>query len=67
MSMYNADGYFQENFRNSYSVNNIAGEANDDGSFTVNLGGCDDLSELFTFDRRMELHRSDVPPGSKHN
>ncbi len=42
MSMYNADGYFQENSRNSYSVNNIAGEANDDGSFTVNLGGCDD-------------------------
>jgi len=42
VSMYNADGYFQENALGSYSVNNISGEANADGSFTVNLGGCDD-------------------------
>ena len=39
ISLYNADGYFQENEHNAYSVNNITGERNKDGSFTVHFGG----------------------------
>ena len=39
VSLYNRDGYFEENEFNAYSVNNITGTANEDGSFTVNFGG----------------------------
>ena len=39
ISLYNKDGYFQENEYNAYSVNNITGTPNEDGSFTVHFGG----------------------------
>ncbi len=39
ISLYNKDGYFQENDHNAYSVNNITGTPNKDGSFTVHFGG----------------------------
>jgi hypothetical protein len=39
ISLYNKKGYFQENEHNSYSVNNITGTPNKDGSFTVHFGG----------------------------
>jgi len=42
ISMYNKDGYFQKNDLDAYSVNNISGKPNKDGSFTVHLGGCKD-------------------------
>jgi hypothetical protein len=32
ISVYNADGYFQPNDRNAYSVNNVTAKPNDDGS-----------------------------------
>lgn len=38
VSVYNAAGYFEPNHRNSYSVNNITGVANADGSVTVRFG-----------------------------
>lgn len=39
ISLYNRDGYFQENEYNAYSMNNISGTPNKDGSFTVHFGG----------------------------
>lgn len=39
ISLYNKDGFFQENEYNAYSVNNISGTPNKDGSFTVHFGG----------------------------
>ena len=39
ISLYNKDGFFQENEFNAYSVNSIAGTPNKDGSFTVHFGG----------------------------
>ncbi len=39
ISVYNREGYFQKNEHNAYSVNNISGTPNKDGSFTVNFGG----------------------------
>ena len=37
--MYNKDGYFQKNGRNAYSVNNVTGKPNADGSVTIQFGG----------------------------
>jgi len=39
ISVYNRDGYFEENEYNSYSVNSVTATPNPDGSFTVHFGG----------------------------
>lgn len=41
ISLYNAEGYFQQNDRDAYSVNNLTAKPNADGSVTVQFGGCD--------------------------
>ena len=41
ISLYNAEGYFQQNDLNAYSVNNITATRNPDGAITVQFGGCD--------------------------
>ena len=41
ISLYNADGYFQKNDLNAYSLNNITSKKNPDGTVTVQFGGCD--------------------------
>ena len=42
ISVYNKEGFFEENKFNAYSINSFTGKANKDGSFTVNFGGCED-------------------------
>ncbi len=39
ISMYNKDGYFEANEEDAYSVNNLTGTPNEDGSFTIHFGG----------------------------
>lgn len=46
VSVYNAEGYFEPNSRNSYSVNNLTAVRNDDGSVTIHFGGDDDRPNL---------------------
>ena len=46
ISVYNANGYFEPNARNAYSVNNVTAKANDDGSVTLHFGGDDDRPNL---------------------
>jgi hypothetical protein len=41
ISVYNAQGYFEANSRNAYSLNNITAKKDADGSITVQFGGCD--------------------------
>jgi hypothetical protein len=41
ISLYNAEGYFQKNDQDAYSVNNITALKAPDGSVTVQFGGCD--------------------------
>jgi hypothetical protein len=39
ISLYNGEGYFEKNQYNAYSVNNISGKKNKDGSMTIHFGG----------------------------
>ncbi|WP_458774562.1 DUF1214 domain-containing protein [Desulforhopalus sp. 52FAK] len=39
ISLYNKEGYFQKNQYNAYSVNNVTGKKNSDGSMTIHFGG----------------------------
>lgn len=41
ISVYNKDGFFEQNTRDSYSLNNVTAKPNSDGSVTVQFGGCD--------------------------
>jgi hypothetical protein len=47
VSIYNRDGYFEENQYNSYSVNSVTAVPNGDGSVTVTFGPEPDGSENF--------------------
>jgi hypothetical protein len=42
ITLYNADGFMQQNARDAYSVNSVSGVKDEDGSITVHLGGEDD-------------------------
>ncbi len=41
VSVYNADGYFQKNPYDAYSLNNLTAKKSDDGSIDIQFGGCD--------------------------
>ena len=41
ISVYNAQGYFQKNEYNAYSLNNVTAKKSDDGSVIVQFGSCD--------------------------
>ena len=42
ITMYNKDGFMEANDADAYSFNNVTSQRNDDGSVTINFGGCDD-------------------------
>lgn len=42
VSLYNAEGFYEPNDWESYTVNSVTGDKNDDGSTTIHLGGCGD-------------------------
>ncbi|NPT47596.1 DUF1254 domain-containing protein [Paraburkholderia sp. 1N] len=41
VSVYNAQGYFEKNPSNAYSINNLTAKKGSDGSITMQFGGCD--------------------------
>jgi hypothetical protein len=41
ISVYNAQGYFEPNTLNSYSLNNVTATKGLDGTINVQFGGCD--------------------------
>jgi hypothetical protein len=41
ISVYNAKGYFEPNRQNAYTLNNITAKRDQDGSITIQFGGCD--------------------------
>ena len=41
ISVYNKEGYFEKNEHNAYTLNNLTAKKNDDGSVSVQFGGCD--------------------------
>lgn len=41
VSLYNADGYYEKNPYDAYSINSITGKKSTDGSIAIQFGGCD--------------------------
>jgi hypothetical protein len=44
VSVYNAQGYFQKNAANAYTVNNLTAKKNADGAVTIQFGGAADAA-----------------------
>ena len=42
LTVYNADGYLEPNDMGRNSLNNFSAQPNDDGSYTLHFGGCED-------------------------
>ena len=42
VTVYNADGYLEPNELGRNSYNNVSAKANDDGSYTIHFGVCED-------------------------
>lgn len=72
ISVYNKDGYFQENEYDAYSMNSITGTPNADGSFTVHFGGDPTsvnflpITEGWNYTVRLYLPRAEILDGSWH-
>ena len=47
ITVYNAEGYFQSNEFNVYSINNITAKKSEDGSVNIQFGGCDGKTDGF--------------------
>ncbi|MEJ8851604.1 DUF1254 domain-containing protein [Variovorax rhizosphaerae] len=41
VSVYNAEGYYEKNASNAYSLNNLTARRSDDGTIAIQFGGCD--------------------------
>lgn len=71
ISVYNADGFFEPNDRDAYSINNITATPNADGSITIHFGGCGDdrlnclpITEGWNYIVRLYRPRAEIVDGS---
>jgi hypothetical protein len=67
LTVYNADGFIDENELGAYSFNNVTARPNDDGSFTIHFGDCEDgrvnclpISEGWNYAARMYEPREEI-------
>jgi hypothetical protein len=73
ITVYNADGYLEANERGVNSYNNFSAQPNEDGSYTIHFGGCDEgrvncipISPGWNYAIRMYQPRAEILDGSWH-
>jgi len=71
VTVYNADGYLEANDQNLNSYNNFSAKPNEDGSYTIHFGGCDDgrlncipITPGWNYAIRMYKPRKEILDGS---
>lgn len=71
ISLYNAEGYFEKNGQDAYSVNNITAARDPDGAIIVQFGGCDGdapnclpIMEGWNYTVRLYRPRAEILDGS---
>lgn len=70
ISLYNEQGYFEQNPFNAYSLNNITAKKAEDGSVAVQFGGCDGkianclpIMKGWNYIVRLYRPRAEIPNG----
>ncbi|MFD0979361.1 DUF1214 domain-containing protein [Tropicimonas aquimaris] len=73
VTVYNADGYLEPNELGRNSYNNTSAAPNDDGSYTIHFGGCDDgrincipITPGWNYTVRLYQPRAEILDGSWH-
>jgi hypothetical protein len=72
ISVYNADGYYEKNTLNSYTINSVTGKKGPDGSTTVQFGGCDGVPNCipivkgWNYTVRLYRPRAEILDGKWH-
>ncbi|SDL54299.1 DUF1214 domain-containing protein [Aliiruegeria lutimaris] len=71
ITVYNAEGYLEANDLNRNSYNNVTAAPNDDGSYTIHFGGCDDgrvncipITEDWNYTIRLYQPREEILNGT---
>ncbi len=71
VTVYNADGYLEANDKGVNSYNDVTAKANDDGSYTIHFGGCEDgrincipITPGWNYTVRMYQPRKEILDGS---
>jgi len=71
ITVYNADGYIEKNDLGVYSFNDVTAKHNDDGSVTINFGGCEDgrinclpISDGWNYAVRLYKPRQEILDGT---
>jgi hypothetical protein len=71
ISVYNADGFFQKNAYDAYSLNNITAKTGSDGSVDVQFGGCDGnipnclpITQAWNYTVRLYRPRAEILDGT---
>ena len=67
ISVYNAEGYFEKNPYDAYTLNNITAKKSADGSIAIQFGGCDGkIAELPADHEGLELHGAALPSARRN-
>ncbi len=67
ISLYNAEGYFEPNNLNAYTLNNITAKKNADGSVAIQFGGCDGkIPNCLPITAGVELHGAALSPARRN-
>ena len=67
VSVYNAEGYFEKNHYNAYSLNNITAKKSEDGSIAIQFGGCDGkIPNCLPIMTGLELHGAALSPARRN-
>ena len=67
ISVYNAQGYFEKNAYDAYSLNNITAKKSADGSVAIQFGGCDGkIAQLPADHEGLELHGAPLSPAPRN-
>jgi len=68
ISLYNAEGHFQKNAFDSYSLNNITAKREGVGAVAVQFGGCDGkVANCLPIHAGLELHGKDLPAARRNS
>lgn len=71
VSVYNAQGYYEQNKQNAYTLNNLTAKASADGSIAVQFGGCEaatinclPITEGWNYTVRLYRPRAEILSGN---
>jgi hypothetical protein len=71
LTVYNSEGYLQQNPHDAYAVNSITARKASDGSVTIQFGGCDDqipnclpITEGWNYTARLFRPRPEILDGT---